>query len=315
MESSILYYLLYNLFFFLAALSYFTRYSLLFYVLGVVFIALCNNSLIWTADLEWYRKLFTELDSEALIPIVVVNDFEFGVFLVLYLIKSLFGEIFYLVYIFIFGAPLYFKSFRDHLRPISLFFIAPGSFLLLNNVIRQGFAEFFLLYSLLVNQSGLSIISIAFHRSALVIYLFNLLRKYSFLLFFFFILIVILTAFGNVISQETMAAYENLDFSVFSFLLKFVVFVFPVVYALYRYTARVFDSEFLYVYGVFILFVIFLLLVNGRMADRAVFYTSVFTIVFLFKSEKLRNLTNFVVLVYFILSIVFIYLPSYSMFF
>jgi len=116
---------------------------------------------------------------------------------------------------------------------ISMFFLVPGSFLLVHNVMRQGISEVYLLLLLsTVSTSGLRFFPLLSHRFGLVmavaIKVFRFRRTPYVLVALIFGVMVGLVGVLSV-GDNSRDAYDNLEFSPFNLTLKLLVCVIPLV--------------------------------------------------------------------------------------
>jgi hypothetical protein len=303
----------YLLFFLASVFSNSRINAILFYVVGVAVMSILNIFVIG-GDAQWYRDAYENINSDNMALYIINNDFEFPLFVAIYLEKIIFGIGLPFVLFLIYLSPLLFSSGRSNIALISMFFLVPGSFLLVHNVMRQGVSEVYLLLLLsTVNASGLKFFPLLSHRfgfvMAVAIKAFRLRRAPYVLVALIFGVAVGLVGVLSV-GDNSRDAYDDLEFSAFNFTSKLLVCVFPLVIKTCISRFKISHFEVSYVIFFLVILVMFMY-VHGRLADRAVFFLIPFTLYSLYSYEKI----NFVTLKWTkILAFMFILISIGSMF-
>ncbi|QQS05317.1 MAG: hypothetical protein IPK50_00050 [Fibrobacterota bacterium] len=231
------------------------------------------------ADLEWYRWRFEETDWDSFLLVALEQDFEFAWFLGAILVKNIFGDLaspgLFLFLIVCF--PLLFRSARENIWVFALFLFFPGTFLVMNNVIRQGFSEYILLLGLVTGRVGIQLSSLAFHRFGGFVSMLYVAERY--LRSRARMVAAVCTLFVGVVCYKFFMPegmtdiYSTLVFSPLSFAVKMATVLLPFAYVKLFYSwEEILDMA----QGRFAILMIAsafgFLILSGRMADRTVFF-------------------------------------------
>lgn len=287
----------------------------LFLFLGLILLGLNNQHAVSVSDLLWYRTKYTEIDIDNIWGFVIENDYEFLYFAAMLLEKQYLGIGLHAVTLVLLLVPFLFNSFRGNGRLVSLFFLTPGSFLLFNNVIRQGFSEYFILYSMLSGVSSCWLLAFGAHRfSALIFFLDRFVTSKNKLILLVAIEILAIWLSYSIMSEETVLAYSALEFSVISLLIKCLIFLLPILMcSIFGYKVDVKKS---YAALSMISVVIAFLFVFGRMADRVSYYLVPLVIYICREPLVERAGLRYVLgLIYFCISMSLPFIDSHSEFF
>jgi len=309
-----LYYYAYLVCFAICGITKIRKLAFFSYVIGVIFLGVCNYYLISISDLEWYRALYANVNTSSVWILIQENDFEIGFFTAILFEKNLLGLGLHSVIVLLLLMPLLFSSFRKNLDGISLLLIAPGSFLLFNNVIRQGFSEFLILWGILSNSKLVLLSSFSFHRFSIVIVAVTIFSKKYYH--------VVLLGVGSVcfalvlkdyLSDQTLQNYAKLNFSITSLYFKILIFSIPLFVHVWLFQSKSRDALILYLSMLVVVHA--LLVISGRMSERAVFYILPVLIAYLYRDNTSVSFRVILVGVYLSLSLMAPLLSSHSMFF
>jgi hypothetical protein len=304
MHYSLLFYYLYITILFLVIFIEHKPTKYFCYIVGLLALCVCNSELETTADLKWYRQIYEEINFDNCLNIIQNNDFEFLFFLTSVIEKEIFNTNLSSVILILLSVPIFSKSFRKNIDIFSIFLITPGAFLLINNVIRQGAAEYYFLWSLFSGSIFLNIASISLHRFSLVITLATKLslkaNLYLIIPIFFIAVIYYLTH----LDQSILDAYDKLEFSYLSFILKIFTVLSPlIVYALKnRRNLNLTQNELKSIFVLLLLSFCFLG-INGRMADRAVLFLYPYVLYVCFHGRRPKNFKYAIALLMFSVSL------------
>jgi hypothetical protein len=309
-----IYYYAYLAFFSISGITKNRQLAFFSYVTGVIFLVICNYHLISISDLEWYRAIYTDINTFSVLPLIQENDFEIGLFTAILLEKNLLDFGLHAVITILLLMPLLFRSFRKNLDAISLFFIAPGSFLLFNNVMRQGFSEFLILWGLLSNSKLVLLNSFFFHRFSIIIVAVTIFAKsYYHVIILGAVSVVFSIILKDYLHDQTIENYAKLDFSITSLYFKILIFSIPLfIYAwLFRSKLR----GILILYLSILIVVHSLLNISGIMSERAVYFMLPVLIAYVYKNNTSTSFKVILVGVYLSLSLMAPLLSSHSIFF
>lgn len=274
-------YFAYHIGFFLVIMLMMFRFrgSVLLFVASAAAMSVMCDQVLPSADLEWYRWRFESTDWDTILLVAIEEDFEFGWFLGSTILKSILGDVATpgMLLFCMLCLPLLIKSCREKLWLFALFLIFPGTFLMLNNVIRQGFAEYIVLIGLIVGSVSTQFSSALFHRFGGFVAALYIVERFVRTRRKFFLalgcMFVGTVAFKFFMPEGMTESYGHLIFNPASFVMKLVTAVLPFAYVKLFYSweelSELAEGRLsILMIGVVIGF----LAVSGRMADRAAFF-------------------------------------------
>lgn len=255
------------------------RGALVVFVLSAVVMGVTCEAILPGADLEWYRWRFEDTDWDNFLLVALDQDFEFAWFLGAILTKNVFGDLASPgVFLFLMVCfPILFPSGRRNLWVFALFLIFPGTFLVMNNVIRQGFSEYVLLMGLVSGSVVLQLSSFTFHRFGGFVSMLYLaerrLRSKMKMLVAVCALFIGVVCYKFIMPEGMSDIYSTLVFNPFSFAIKMATVMLPFAYVKLFYT---WDEILDMAQGRFAILMIAssfgFLILSGRMADRTAFF-------------------------------------------
>jgi hypothetical protein len=296
----------------------------IFYIFGCVLFALTNKYIYGEADLAWYRGVYDIISIYNVQYYIESNDYEalffFIILLDVYTTQLGLHGVLFVILLF----PIFLPSERKILPLIALYFLMPGTFLLVNNVIRQGLAE--LMLTTWVGRGGpmaLGLAAVLFHRFSFLPFAYALIQKITSLpnitkgvLLSTSLSIYFIAMF---FSADSVDAYSHLEFSWFNFLLKFVVCVVPLVPSAYFYifrSVRKFNDVWAFKTTIYIIALAFLSVeISPRLADRIILFSLPFSLMVYYTNQypiKWMRLSHFII---FGAAVGSLWLPSHIHFF
>jgi hypothetical protein len=256
------------------------------FVLAGVLVWLTNERLYPEADLAWYRSAYNAIHPGNLQTFIESNDYEAFIFVVFALEKAVFGIGIGFCLFLLLTMPILNSKCRHHIEFLALFMLYPGSFLLFNNVIRQGFSEWFLVLGIITGVYATGGFALLSHRFGFFPYAYGVLLKNDWVPHWsknaFLAAFVTYLILGNGFTADAGDAYANLQSSWGNFSLKLVSVLFPFAFTLVQHRIyKLKDSDFEWMKTVTIFIVvlsILSILLAPRLADRIILFAIPFSL-------------------------------------